>query len=448
MGTIGAMTLPKHDVAMSWVGLPVQDATGGQVGTCTALYVDEATDLPEWALVEMADDAGSRFVPLVDAREESGALRLSFGADLIDAAPQVGDQDHLSGPEEAELYQHYGVAFSAGASDTLLPAAVTDATTEGTTAEATTVEAVTPLVRLDDERDVGMDTTPPLQPEPLPVPEPVLPTPAPEPLQPSPAPEPLRPSPAPPAPEPPQPSPAPPASEPLRPSQARTRTPRPAPALEPAGIDAKRSQRTGPSAEAVVGGLAGASTAAVLLIRERRRAPRPGRRNRRGVRSVGGALGDVAGVVTGVAQALGSELARTSGQLTEATADVAQTGTRAVTGAGRSGVRATVGAVRSRARIATEAAESGVRAAADAAQGGAHVVTGAADSARDVAVESRRQVRRSRRQVRRSWRRTARRAAAAVGLGAGYLLGARAGERRYAQLRSAATRLGGRLRSD
>lgn len=422
------MTLPERDIAMTWVGLPVEDAAGGRVGTCTAMYVDEATDLPEWALVGMAGDTGTRFVPLVDARQESGALRVSFAADLIDTAPQVGDQDQLSGEEEAELYRHYGVAYSAGASDTLLPAAVTDVRAEDS-------EAAAPTVAVDDQRDIGMDTTPPLQPEPLPVPEPVLPTPAPEPL---------RPSPAPPAPEPPRPSPPPPAPEPVHPSPAPAPRPGPTPPPPPPTVDAKPPQRTGPPAEVVVAGLAGASAAAVLLLRERRRTTRPARR---GVRSVGGALGDVAGLVTGAAQTLGSELARTSGQLSKGTADVAQTGARAVTDAAGSGVRATKQAARKGARLATEAAESGVRAAADVAQTGGRVVTGAADSARGVAVESRRQARRSRRQARRSWRRTAGRAVAAAGLGAGYLLGARAGERRYAQLRSTATRLGDRLRA-
>lgn len=383
MGTIGAMELPERDVATRWLGLPVEDAAGGRVGTCTAVYADDATDLPEWALVESAFDASLRMVPLVDAHEQGGSLRLSFAADLIETAPRMGNPDHLTQEEEAELYRHYGVPFSTGPSDSLLPTATGDEAVERRTADGV------PALDTTVDANLGTATMPPLEPEPLPGPEPLVPSPVPAPLVPAPVPQPLQPTPAP---EPPAPSPpAPPAPAPA---------PRPAPS--PPSVGSQPPARPGVPAEGIVAGLAGVSTAAVLLLRERRRSANRRSSAGRGVRAARHALGGAAGVLTGTAEAVGSELARVTGQLGEATTDVAH--------------------------------------------GGARVVTGTADSARVAAVQSRRQVRRRRRAMGRSWRRTVTRATAVLGAGAGYLLGARAGERRYADIRRAASRLADRLR--
>lgn len=490
---MGGMTLPDRDVAVSWVGLPVEEQHGGRVGSCTALYLDDATDLPEWMLVKSEGDAGPRFLPLLGAHQEGGAVHVPFSAELIETAPRVGSQGHLSESEEEELYRHYGVPVSTGASDTVLPAAVTDDLVESAAARDTEPDAVTA-------------TMPPLQPEPLPTPEPLVPGPPPEPLVPSPPPEPLQPSPAPPTPEPlqpspppeplqaPQPSPPPPTLEP--PPSPPRRTPEPLPSPGPIErpapkqqapapprptspvSHAKRRQPLGLRSAGIAAGVVGTSTAAVLLRRERRRtATEPvkaaGRAGGRGggLRSAGHALAGAAGVVTGVAEALGSELSRAGVKLGETTAEVvdsgaraligaAESGTRAVTGAAETGTRAVTGAAESGTRAVTGAAKGGVRLVADAVEIGARSVTGAAEgrtravtdaagsgtravtdaagSARDAAVASRRR-------VRRSWRRTATRATAALSLGAGYVLGARAGERRYVQIRSAVERLSDRL---
>lgn len=391
------MELPERDVATSWLGLPVEDVAGGRVGTCTAVYADDATDRPEWALVQSAFDASLRMVPLVDAHEEGGSLRLSFAADLIDTAPRMGNPDHLTQAEEVELYQHYGVPFSAGPSDSLLPSAAGDEAIERATPDAV------PALLADEARDVGTGTVPPLEPEPLPAPEPLVPSPMPEPLVPAPVPQPLQPPPAPEAPRPTPPTPAAPPTPAPTPPPPPPPPPRPAPAPPPPSVGSQPPTRPGVPAEGIVAGLAGASTAAVLLLRERRRRSVSRRPSARiGVRSAKSALGGTAGAVTGVAEALGSGLARATGQFGDATADVAH--------------------------------------------GGARAVTGAAGSAKDVAVQSRRQVRRSRRAMGRSWRRSVTRATALAGAGAGYLLGARAGERRYADIKRAASQLADRLR--
>lgn len=394
---------------MAWVGLPVRDAAGERVGTCTAVYADDATGLPEWALVQGGSDSQLHFLPLVDARVEGDSLRVGFSAEQVDTAPRLGNQGHLTEAEETELYQHYGVPYSAEPSDTVLPAAVGDtaeASPEDTTASATLTAA--------EEPDMPADTMPPMEPMPEPVvpepsPEPLQPEPAPAPPEPAPAPEPLRPeSPQPaPAPEPPQmksaPEPTPPSSgataptPPARPpSSSASSTP------ERPTVDAAPG-RNGPSVERLVSAAAGVTTAVVLLLRERRRTgQKPGQA---GVGKAGAALGTAADVIAGAAETLGSQFGRATGSLGDAASDVAKSGSRAV---------------------------------GDVAKSGSRAVGDAADSARDAAVSTRRQ-------VRRSWRRTTTRGVALMGAATGYLLGARAGQRRYQQIRDAASGLRERL---
>lgn len=324
---------------LDWVGLPVTDSGGDTVGTCTAVYADDATGLPEWALVQGARDSGLRFLPLVDARTEGGSLRVAVDSERIESAPRVGSQGHLTEADEAELYEHYGVAYSAGPSDTLLPTAV-------------------------EPPDASTDTMPPMEPEPMPAPEPLVPAPTPEPLVPSPPPQPSQPEPAP------QPLPevsAPPAPTPPapRPSGVKPSAPRPPAVKPPAG--------RGVPAEGMVAATAGACAALWLLWRERQRPTLPARIS---LRTAGVQLGRAA---------------------------------------------RPLGAV-----------------AADVAHSPARAVGSAADSARGAAVSSGRT-------VRRSWRRTATRAVALGSVGSGYVLGSRAGQERYAQIRATASRLGKRV---
>ncbi|MEP7021621.1 MAG: hypothetical protein ABI808_13290, partial [Pseudonocardiales bacterium] len=115
------MALPERDVVLGWVGKAVVDRDGREIGTCTGVFADDATELPEWVWVDLA--GVSVFVPLIDAIESGGVVRVAVGHADVAAAPSVGDSRAISQDEEATLYRHYGIDYSRRASGTILPAA-------------------------------------------------------------------------------------------------------------------------------------------------------------------------------------------------------------------------------------------------------------------------------------------------------------------------------------
>lgn len=114
------MTLPERSVAIEWVGKSVVDPSGAEIGPCTAVFADDDTDLPEWLLVDRAGT--TTFIPLVDAAETGGVVRVSVAAGDVSTAPQVGENQRISKDEEAALYRHYGIKYSQSQSESLLPA--------------------------------------------------------------------------------------------------------------------------------------------------------------------------------------------------------------------------------------------------------------------------------------------------------------------------------------
>jgi len=110
-----------------WVGRTAFDADGFQLGKIDAIYHDDQTGLPEWVAFKSAKH--DRLVPLAGATthrrpdedydaddlDQAEDLRLAFGAQQIDSAPEfeLGDDDHLDAEVEARLYQHFGVTRTA-----------------------------------------------------------------------------------------------------------------------------------------------------------------------------------------------------------------------------------------------------------------------------------------------------------------------------------------------
>ena len=102
-----------------WPGRAVLDPTGRRLGEVREIYLDDATERPEWVLVELED--GARFVPLVDAQVENDAIRVAQASDRVQAAPSLEVQTELTQDEERRLYSHYGLSYSEDTSDSLLP---------------------------------------------------------------------------------------------------------------------------------------------------------------------------------------------------------------------------------------------------------------------------------------------------------------------------------------
>jgi hypothetical protein len=59
-----------------WAGREVHASDGGPLGRVDAIFLDEATDAPEWVLVGLHDDGGAAFVPLAGATVEASAIRV------------------------------------------------------------------------------------------------------------------------------------------------------------------------------------------------------------------------------------------------------------------------------------------------------------------------------------------------------------------------------------
>jgi hypothetical protein len=137
------MGLPDPDAVRTWGGRLLVDRDGMEIGTCTEIFVDDATGLPEWATADLS--GGPAFIPLVDAAEAGDRVRVAVRQTDVADAPSVSDARHISEDEEERLYRHYGIEFSRQASDSLLPsdeplvspepASSTSSAPEGTGAE-------------------------------------------------------------------------------------------------------------------------------------------------------------------------------------------------------------------------------------------------------------------------------------------------------------------------
>ncbi len=130
------MALPERERAAGWVGLTVVDRDGAEIGSCTAVYADDATGLTEWMSVGF--EGRSVIVPVVDAAESGGRVQVAVVRADVASAPSVDDGLHVFGDEEVALYRHYGIEYSRAASDTVLPAGEAPSDGTGSASEPST----------------------------------------------------------------------------------------------------------------------------------------------------------------------------------------------------------------------------------------------------------------------------------------------------------------------
>jgi hypothetical protein len=116
------MILPGPEAAHHWQGRTLVDRDGEPVGNIERIYKDKATDQPEWALLAAGvAGPGATFVPLVNATEEGDTVRTPFERALFERAPSVPAGPEITEEQEAQLYRHYGVAYSRAESPSGLP---------------------------------------------------------------------------------------------------------------------------------------------------------------------------------------------------------------------------------------------------------------------------------------------------------------------------------------
>jgi uncharacterized protein (TIGR02271 family) len=105
------------------IGRQVVDASGSKIGRIGQVYLDDQTGEPEWATVNTGlFGTNESFVPLAEAEPGNEAVRVPYSKDQVKDAPTVNPAGgHLDQTDEAQLYRHYGLAYSQGRSDSGLP---------------------------------------------------------------------------------------------------------------------------------------------------------------------------------------------------------------------------------------------------------------------------------------------------------------------------------------
>ena len=112
-------TQRDFDDFAAWSGRDVLDPGGDRLGAVESIFLDEATGVPEWVLVNRDD--GPAFVPLAGASVQERTIRVAQGADRVAAAPRPEAGETLSVADEKRLYEHYGLEYSQAESATVLP---------------------------------------------------------------------------------------------------------------------------------------------------------------------------------------------------------------------------------------------------------------------------------------------------------------------------------------
>jgi uncharacterized protein (TIGR02271 family) len=141
--------MPDIDTVRAWEGRTMVDRDGDRIGTIDAIYLDDHTGQPEWALVNTGlFGTKSSFVPLAQTTPTGGAIRVPYDKQLVKDAPRVDPDQHLSEAEERQLWRHYGLDYDR---TTRRPATGRD-TAGRDTSGPTTDEAMT---RSEEELRVG-----------------------------------------------------------------------------------------------------------------------------------------------------------------------------------------------------------------------------------------------------------------------------------------------------
>src|SRR4051794_2791944 len=149
-------TLQKDDLLQKR-GQDLYDQSGEKIGKIEEIYLDADTGAPEWALVNTGlFGTKSTFVPLRDASEDAGNVRVPYEKAQVKDAPKIDPDGELSQQQESELYRHYGLDYSESRSDSGLPEGGAGAGVDtGTTGTRTDTD------RGDEAGTVGHDTSGP-----------------------------------------------------------------------------------------------------------------------------------------------------------------------------------------------------------------------------------------------------------------------------------------------
>jgi hypothetical protein len=104
--------MPDIETIRTWQGRILLDRDGGRIGSIDAIYLDDRTGQPEWALVNTGlFGTKSSFVPLAQAFQSDNDVLVPYDKQVVKDAPRVDSDQHLSEAEERQLWQHYGLDY-------------------------------------------------------------------------------------------------------------------------------------------------------------------------------------------------------------------------------------------------------------------------------------------------------------------------------------------------
>ena len=107
--------MPDVNTVRSWQGATMVDRDGDRIGTIDAIYVDDQTGEPEWALVNTGlFGTRSTFVPIAQASPTGDQVQVPYQKQLVKDAPNMEADGHLSEQQEQELWRHYGLEYGTG----------------------------------------------------------------------------------------------------------------------------------------------------------------------------------------------------------------------------------------------------------------------------------------------------------------------------------------------
>jgi uncharacterized protein (TIGR02271 family) len=146
--------MPDIDTVRTWQGRTMLDRDSGRIGTIDAIYLDDQTGQPEWALVNTGlFGAKSSFVPLAQAFQSDHDVLVPYDKQLVKDAPRIDPDGHLSEAEERRLWRHYGLDYDTADRDLPRRRRTTGRDTVGRdTSGPTTDDAIT---RSEEELRVG-----------------------------------------------------------------------------------------------------------------------------------------------------------------------------------------------------------------------------------------------------------------------------------------------------
>ena len=140
--------MPDVNTVRNWQGSTMVDRDGDRIGEIDAIYVDDQTGEPEWALVNTGFfGTRSTFVPIAQATARGDQVQVPYQKQRVKDAPNMDPDGHLSEQEEQELWRHYGLEYGGGYA------------AAGTTGETDTGRAETYEDRDTVGRDVSGPTT-------------------------------------------------------------------------------------------------------------------------------------------------------------------------------------------------------------------------------------------------------------------------------------------------